>query len=122
MTTQSYLPRRFFRLTMTVLAVACLAVSSVAFPPVRAEAGSFEIPAWTFDRGNAQVYPHSDKHADAGLMVGEGCESPWVVEYDIALPVTATYTLHVHYAAAESRPIDVLLDGQVLGKCWSTIA
>jgi hypothetical protein len=39
-----------------------------------------------------------------------------VVEYDIDFPVTAEYTLQISYAAAEARPVDVFLDGKILGR------
>ncbi len=52
---------------LMMLAVAYATVGSIVLPPDRAQAGSFEISAWAFGRGNAQVYPNPDKHADAGL-------------------------------------------------------
>jgi len=102
-----------------VAPVVTYLAACVVFSAVRAEAGSFEINAWAFDRGNAQVYPNPEEDAHVRLLVGDGCESPWVVEYDVDFPVAATYTLHVRYASAESRPVDVLLDGRSLGKCCS---
>jgi len=49
-------------------ASACLAVWGVASAAVGAEkpkpAGSFEIPAWFFDRGNAKVYANPHIYAD----------------------------------------------------------
>ena len=55
MMTEPYLPCWSRRLTMTVLAVACLVVWVVTFPPARVEAGSIVIPAWAFDRGNVVI-------------------------------------------------------------------
>ena len=90
-----FLPWRRRRSTLIVLAVACLAVCSVVFPPIQAEAGSLVIPAWSFARGNAQVYTSQDKYADAGPVVGGGPEQPWgwSVEYDIDSPIEAQYTM-----------------------------
>jgi hypothetical protein len=50
-----FLPWRRRPLEMAVLAVACLSVCSAALSaesPEAKPAGSFQIPAWTFDRGN----------------------------------------------------------------------
>ena len=82
-------------------------------------AGSLNIPAWTFDRGNARIYASPDQYADAGPIVGSapGPGEGGLVEYDIDFPATGEYTLHVSYAAAEARPVDVLLDGKNMGKC-----
>jgi len=108
-----------------VPAAACLAVWSVAFPMARAEAkpaGSIRIPCWEFDRGNARVSEnpgqygdHRDKYPE--LMLTGGSELPWVVEYDVDFPVTATYTLRVRYASAGVWPLEVWLDDQRVGKC-----
>ncbi|MBE3096941.1 MAG: hypothetical protein IMZ44_07395 [Planctomycetes bacterium] len=51
----------------------------------RARGGSFEIPAWTFDRGNAKVYANPYIYADyrdtyPELMAGDGGQAPWGVE------------------------------------------
>ena len=111
------------RLTLVVLAVACLGVCSVALPPERAEAGSLVIPAWSFARGNARIYANPDEYADAGPVVGSGRRKPWgwTVEYDIDVPVTAHYTLQICYAAAEARPIEVFFDRKRLGNWCSGV-
>jgi len=111
---------------MTVLAVACLAAWSVAFPPVRAEAGQLEIPAWTFDRGNAKVFPNPDIYGDyrdkfPDLVVGDGGEKPWVVEYDVDFPVDATYTLEVRFGSPEKRPLEFWLDDKKIGTCCDRV-
>ena len=120
------LPWRCRPLTLVVLATAYLAVWNIATPAVGAEkpkpAGSFEIPAWAFDRGNAAVDANPDQYADyrdiyPELIAGDGGLLPWVVEYDVDFPVDATYTLHIRYAAAEPRPMKLWLDGQEVGKC-----
>ena len=129
---ESCLPWRCHRLTRGGLAVACLVVCSVV---ARAEqqqaeqrpAGSFEIPAWAFDRGNARVDANPAQYADyrdtypeliAGDGdAGDGGQVPWVVEYDVDFPVDATYTLHVRYASPEPRPMELWLDGRKVGEC-----
>ncbi len=89
---------------------------------VEKPAGSFEIPAWAFDRGNARVDANPDQYADyrdtyPELIAGDGGRLPWVVEYDVDFPVDATYTLHVRYASAEPRPMQLWLDGRKVGEC-----
>ncbi|MDP6545968.1 MAG: hypothetical protein QGH60_18465 [Phycisphaerae bacterium] len=109
---ESYLQRRFRRLTSIVLALACLAGWSIVFPPARAEGGALVIPAWSFARGNARIHANPNEYADAGPVIGSGPKRAWgwTVEYDIDIPVTAKYTLQVCYASSEARPIEVSLD------------
>ena len=85
--------------------------------------GSLNIPAWTFDRGNARIYGSPDQYADAGPIIGspEGQSKGGVVEYDIEFPVDSEYTLHVSYAAGEARPVEVFIDGKSMGKCCTDI-
>jgi len=75
-------------------------------------AGSFEIPAWAFDRGNVRTF--TEEWADAGPMVAFGGQSPVVVEYDIPFPVAGVYRLGIRYAAAMVRPVELSLDGKPL--------
>ncbi len=107
------------RLTFVVLVGACVVVGSLAVAPDRAEAGSLVIPAWSFVRGNAQVYADPHRYADAGPLVGSGPEQSWGwrVQYEVEVPVTGTYTLQVCYASAEARPIEVYVNDLRLTKC-----
>ena len=57
------LPLRSRRLAMKVLAVACLAAWNLGISTSQAEAGRLDIPAWSFDRGNAKVYASPDEYA-----------------------------------------------------------
>ena len=86
-------------------------------------AGSLTIPAWTFDRGNVEIYANPDKYAGAGPVVGGGPQTPeeGMIEYDIDFPVTGEYTLTIRYASAEARPVDIFLDGKNLGKTCAAI-
>ncbi|HUT89653.1 MAG TPA: SUMF1/EgtB/PvdO family nonheme iron enzyme [Thermoguttaceae bacterium] len=90
----------------------------VESPPVAEPAGSFLIPAWAFNRGNAKTFTTS--WADAGPMVANGGVLPNVVEYDITFPVPATYVPNVYYAAQDPRPVDLYLDEQRLGSICRT--
>ena len=80
--------------------------------------GTLDIPAWTFDRGNARIYASPDQYALSSPLVGDGAGpgEEGVIEYDIEFPIAAEYTLHIRYAAVELRPVDVFLDGRRLGR------
>lgn len=94
--------------------------------------GKLEIPAWTFDRGNARIYAAPEQYATGGPLAGDGPLLPprqgseqggeGVVEYDIDFPVSAEYALRIRYAAVDPRPVDVFLDGRYVGKCCSGIS
>jgi len=119
------------RVMLLMLAGACLVVGNAVGraeqqPAEKQPAGAFEIPAWTFDRGNARVDANPAQYADyrdtyPELIAGDGGRLPWVVEYDVDFPVDATYTLHVRYASPEPRPIEFWLDGRKLGKCCGRV-
>ena len=113
------LPCRRHPLVLVVLAAACIAVWNFAFPAAQARAESLVIPAWSFARGNVQIYASPDQYADAGPLVGPGPEQPWgwTVEYDVDVPVTGKYTFQLCYASAEARPVEVFLDGRAMAKC-----
>jgi len=115
------------RFSSAVLAVACIAVCSVAFSPIPAHGGTIEIPAWAFDGGNGKICADPEKFADAGPVVGsreEGDRQPWgwSVEYDVDIPVTGIYRLYIQYASAESRPIEVYFDTRNVSKCCMGIS
>jgi formylglycine-generating enzyme required for sulfatase activity len=104
------------------LPAVCLALAAAV---VSAIAGSFEIPAWSFERGNARVF--TEEWADAGPMVAYGGDSPVFVEYDLSFPAAGNYRLSVRYAAADARPVELALDGAAVTQVcraangsWST--
>ena len=108
--------------TATVVAALCLGTAALRAEPAAVKAvdaaGSFLIPAYAFDRGNAKTF--TQEWADAEPMIAFGGASPVVVEYDIDFPVAATYTIHVRYAAQEPRPVELSLDDKSLGQCCRT--
>ncbi len=83
---------------------------------------AYEIPAWSFERGNAKVF--TTQWADAAPMIGFGGENPWIVEYELPFPVdtvSGTYTISVQYAALESRPLTLFFDEEKIGSvCGNT--
>jgi hypothetical protein len=85
--------------------------------------GSFDIPAWTFDRGNAEIFASPDRYADAGPMAGGGPAGAQqaLVEYDMDFPQSGEYTVQFRYSAAEARPADVWFDGKPLGKGCNSV-
>ncbi|MBL7134512.1 MAG: hypothetical protein ISS78_10475, partial [Phycisphaerae bacterium] len=118
MKTESCLPWWPHRLTLIVLAGACLAAMSLD----RAEAGSFRFQCWEFDRGNAKVVVNPGRYGDyrdkpPGLMMTDSGKTPFVVEFDLDVPVTGTYKLRVRYASAGVRPLDVMIDDKKVGTC-----
>lgn len=86
-------------------------------------AGSMEILAWTFDRGNVEIDANPDKCGGAGPVVGGGPRTgeEVAVEYDIDFPVTGDYTLTIRYASANALPVNVLLDGKNLGEACAGV-
>ena len=60
----------------------------VKLPPRPGQAGSLLIPAWTFDRGNLEIYASPDKYANSEPMVGSDSKhaDASVAEYDIDFP------------------------------------
>jgi len=63
--------------------------------------------------------PYRDKFPE--LVVGDGGQLPWVIEYGVDFPVDATYTLHVRYGSPEPRPMDVWLDNRRVGQCCGRV-
>ncbi|MDP6544309.1 MAG: hypothetical protein QGH60_09980, partial [Phycisphaerae bacterium] len=103
-------------LTHVIIALVCVAIFGGACPTAEA-GGVLEIPAWSFDRGNARVIANPHTYADyqdmyPHLLVTGGDKLPWTVEYDLDLPVSATYTLKVRYSSDKQQPIEIWLDGK----------
>ena len=98
---------------MTILRAslaACLIAVVFGIAPARA-ADEVSIAAHEFDRGNVRVSLPGQQYAGGPACIWNGGVLPNRVEYDLAFPVTADYTLLALYAAAESRPVAVYLDG-----------
>jgi len=98
------------------LAMACVAILSSASlagsPPTR-----LEIPAWSFDRGNARVEANRHPFADyrdmhPNLMIVGGDRLPWEVQYDVNIPIDATYAISIRYASSQARPLEFWVDGK----------
>jgi formylglycine-generating enzyme required for sulfatase activity len=74
-------------------------------------ASAFTIRADRFDRGNVRASRPGAEYADRHPCIWNAGRVPNRAEYDLDFPVTAEYTLSILYAAADSRPVDILLDG-----------
>jgi len=112
---------------MLVVAVACFLGSSDAgerakpdVPSSKKKASSMLIRAYAFDRGNVQTIA-SGSYADAEPVVLNGGKVPNVMEYDIDFPVSADYTLSGRYAALESRPVDIYVDGKKIAQGFKSV-
>ena len=74
-------------------------------------AGSFTLRADWFDRGNVRISTPGQDYADKYPCIWNAGQLPNQAEYDLDFPVAADYTLVALYAAADSRPVDIYLDG-----------
>ena len=75
-------------------------------------ADEFTIEALDFDTGNVQVSLPGQAYASLHSCIWNAGELPNRAEYEIEFPVTADYTLFALYAAAQSRPVEISLDGE----------
>ena len=75
-------------------------------------AARFTIRADWFDRGNVRVSRPGESYADKYSCIWNGGPRPNRSEYDIEFPTTADYTVVALYAARDSRPVDIYLDGK----------
>ncbi len=98
--------------------ISVLALLAFTLIARAAHAGSFEIPAWAFDRGNVKTF--TTDYADAEPMVAFGGRSPVLAEYDIEFPASSSYQLDVRYAAAKARPVTLLIDGKMSASVCGT--
>ncbi|MBM4044431.1 MAG: carbohydrate-binding protein [Planctomycetes bacterium] len=88
---------------------------------VAAHAGEFTIGAADFDRGNVRVSLPGQPYAGKYPCIWNGGKYPNQAEYDIEFPVTAEYSFEALYAAADSRPVDIYLDGQKVHTGFASI-
>ncbi|MBI5684921.1 MAG: SUMF1/EgtB/PvdO family nonheme iron enzyme [Verrucomicrobia bacterium] len=93
---------------LVVVFLVCLVV------PLAAD--EFTIEAKDFDDGSVRVSLPGQPYADAHSCIWHGGISPDRAEYVIEFPVTADYTLFALYAAQQSRPVEIGVDGKVAHK------
>ena len=70
------------------------------------------IPAASFAEGNLAVDRTSlAERGDEPVVLSQG-QPPYGAEYQVDLPASGTYEIAIRYAAAEPRPVHLLLNGQ----------
>jgi hypothetical protein len=94
-----------------------LALQRADQPP----AGSIVVRAYEFDRGNVRVHDVGMSYADAEPVVINAGQLPNTMEYDLAIPVSATYELFAKYAALQSRPVDIFLDDDLVARGFTSV-
>ncbi len=98
----------------------CVAAALVLLGPatLSAVAGGFTLRADWFDRGNAAV---DGVYADRYHCIYNGGTVPNRTEYDIEFPATGRYRVSALYAAADSRPVDLHLDGEKIYQGFGSV-
>ena len=89
-------------------------------PPTRSECAidwsgatsQFTITAHEFDRGNVRVSKAGQGYAKRYACIWNAEKYPNQAHYEIVFPVAADYTFSALYTAAQSRPVDILIDGK----------
>ncbi|MDD4869183.1 MAG: hypothetical protein PHR77_01385, partial [Kiritimatiellae bacterium] len=86
----------------------------VILAPQTFASDEFTIEARDFDDGNVRVSLTGQPYADGPSCIWHGSGSPDRAEYVIEFPVSGDYTLFALYAAAQSRPVEITIDGQIV--------
>ncbi|MFA7003137.1 MAG: hypothetical protein WC429_03790, partial [Verrucomicrobiia bacterium] len=90
-----------------------------ALPALAVE--EFNIEARDVDDGTVRVSLPGQPYADGHSCIWHGGVSPDRAEYVIEFPVTANYTLSALYAAHDSRPVEISVDGKVAHKGFAGV-
>ena len=98
------------------LAVLGIGVLSLCGAESADEPNSFFVGSWEFDRGNVAVHDVGMAYADRERVIINDGVYPNSAEYDIEFPVDARYRVDGRYAAADSRPVDLIVDDVVLAR------
>ncbi|MBN2296527.1 MAG: hypothetical protein JXM70_29130, partial [Pirellulales bacterium] len=93
-------------------AAALLISIHAAMSCLAATVSSFTIRTDLFDRGNVISCAQGKQYADKHPCIYNGGKKPNATQYDLLFPVTADYTIAGLYAARNSRPVDIYLDGK----------
>jgi len=78
---------------------------------------SFTIRADWFDEGNVRS---GGTYSDAYVCIYNNGPTPNVASYRIDFPVAGTYRIEGLYAAHQSRPVKILLDGKQVGRGFAS--
>jgi hypothetical protein len=104
-------------------AFACFALFTHPMAPAAepAPAATFTIRADWFDRGNIRVSLPGEAYADKYACIWNAGRLPNQAEYDLEFPVTAEYRIMALYTAADSRPVDIYLDGAKIHRGFASV-
>ncbi len=102
-----------------VIVIVVFSISSVLANAVAHS--QFVVGADQFDRGNVRTSQVGVSYANLHSCIWDGGEYPNYVDYDIDFPVEATYSFFVLYTAADSRPVEILLDGKLIHTGLATV-
>jgi len=92
---------------LILTALLFTALSECAFA-----ANELTIEARDFDDGNTRISLKGQPYADGHSCIWNAGPLPNKAEYVLELPVTAEYTVSALYAAAQSRPVEIRIDGK----------
>lgn len=81
-------------------------------PSIASLAGAIMLEAEDFARGNV-LKDRENYGKEIGVVVNRG-ESPNFVEYDVEVPQPKLFQLELRYAAAESRPVKLYVNGHLV--------
>ena len=100
-----------------VFAQVVLAGNAFAEDPQSTVTDSFTIRADWFDEGNAVS---GGSYSDGYACIYNGGTTPNVTSYKIDFPVDGTYRIEGLYAAHQSRPVKIFLDGKLVGQGFAS--
>lgn len=86
--------------------------SVLASVALATEPSQFTFEAHDFDRSNLRISLRGESYATLHACIWNAGQYPNRADYEIEFPVEADYDLSVLYAAADSRPVDILVDGK----------
>lgn len=101
---RSIFSRRLFLFLATLLAALPASTSAAVT--------DFTIEAPDFDEGNVRVSLPGQAYAGGAACIWNGGTLPNRAVYEIDFPVAADFTLSALYTAAQSRPVEIGLDGK----------
>ena len=81
----------------------------------------FIVDAHEFDRGNVRVSLPGQQYATKFPCIWNAGKYPNQAEYELEFPTEADYTFFALYTAADSRPIDILLDGKKIHTGFASV-
>jgi formylglycine-generating enzyme required for sulfatase activity len=102
-----------------IIRTAALLLAALPVLPLAAE--EFTIEAPDFDDGNVRVSLKGEPYADAHSCIWNGGVMPNRAEYVIEFPITGDYALSALYAAQQSRPVEIIVDGKTAHKGFAGV-